>query len=1475
VRKYMIILDLLIFTFFLYGWNSLFYHTHKAITTDAINSLLGTDYPDICTKYREIIIDGSGGKGEDAHSGPDGRYNGEFNGGHVREIWAGVPDIGNLLPEECINGVLINYKNGLIENAYLNIGRICHLTNDQAVPAHAANIYHAFKKLHPFRSQDKFERWTDDNYITGLIANVGAISDDDFPYKYYQNLQKATRGKIESNATYLKYWELSSETFKVDATDYEINQTQYWGKYGIDKEYRKYFYDTETLYEGYYTDNPEIVSYQLRDAVDNTARALATASKRLPSVIKPIIGKNDINPKDGTELKFKVYENRKNEIRYSVCLDDTANYIIDINGRLLKFIVEPLGPGTLLPWEKEISFTWNGKYKSGDTEKFPSFGKHKIIYKVKDKDDNETFKEYDVNYLPKVKVLVNGKNSYSTDYVSGGYTSEYFNINLNKDQTLGVECYHGEQKLNKEKFQFSYYIKDLLSESGPYELPGLSYINEAPDVAIKNKSTFNYCWDTKVFKDKSTKIRLVVKAGYSTTDQKSELFVEDSTQVDTYRPITLGTISMVFKKPDAGTKNVYGFIAPLQEIDTLRVTVPLSVDPDKWGGVEILKNGDLVSGEIYKPLTVPAFTETDTTRTYKFVWDFSNQPEGFVTMRARYVGDPLSYSQKKIKVGISDNWEDFENASNGAIPLGWETKTQYAFPPGNGPEVHYWRTNYMDDIKSTELRTSTSSFSAQRFEILSPVITIPPLSEDVETYLYFDYARELGDLMSGAGGRTLMVMQYCDEYGDPLPFDLQPVGSISQQDDYPITGYPLNLPNFFAPNPYDYDMQGMFADNLWHKMTFWLSWSENDLRLPTSHRKIRIKFIQFYTVNFVGIIDNWYVGSVYNPVPFVYNPPAYTDLTYHRFDNFQVRTFYMINLPPTIDKVADQEVKQHCGWQKINLTGITNGQNAILGDNEDLENQGKSTLRYLKAIKDVEQREDGSLKITAIVEEDSTFKEVTLPSGSRKGSKFLPQKVVEITLYSDNRVVIPADSLKLELAYTAGDTAAVLMYRPEDIESGESNITVTIRDDGGTEHNGKDYTEMKFKITVAPFNPPVYDPPTTELESITEDFDQFTINLGSHFKDPENDKINYKISADSSLINIKLENDALKIKSVPDAYGSGSLTIMADDSTGTIPTVVQIPINIANDFDDFEFIEYEIVDEDSIPKMFLPTNFEAQSINIDEKFNCELTGTRTYSVALSNIETLNAGISGSSLNLTSKTDIRGSVDATLGVSVNGRSISMKIRMIVGNLPPEIKAEIADIETPANFKTMYINLKDHYTDPNKDWLGYSVRTTQNKIDTYISFYDDQLIIESKANESGIDSLYISIYDGEFTVRDSLKITIGTPTVQVPYLATPIEDIHTKEDFGTQTVDLSEHFANPDNINIIYVVDFDSTKVKCSIENGILIMKSVKDFHGYAPIHVSIDDGVKIIRNAKFEGCDPKNVVRISEKIKKKNIKKIKK
>ncbi|MBU4486988.1 MAG: hypothetical protein KKD38_08675, partial [Candidatus Delongbacteria bacterium] len=845
----------------------------------------------------------------------------------------------------------------------------------------------------------------------------------------------------------------------------------------------------------------------------------------------------------------------------------------------------------------------------------------------------------------------------------------------------------------------------------------------------------------------------------------------------------------------------------------------------------------------------------------------------------------LSWSQKKTKVEYAETWENFDNAEGGAIPPGWEVKTQYAYPPGNGPELHYWRTtdntNIYDtlgianpEFSSNDLRTSSATFSSQRFEILSPVIEIPALRDSVSSFLIFDYARELLNIFFTNGARSLMVMQYCDEGGNMLPYEYQPIGSMDATetlDDgshYPLTGYPLNLSNFFLPN-----IAGihLYPDGIWLKMTFGLAPPFTTMNLQEDKRKIRVKFIQYFNNDFVGIIDNWDTSSgtpIWSPSNFILNPPDYTDLTIHHFDNFIVKTYYDINLPPTVKAVADQEVIQHCGWQTIELTGISNGQGAILGDYEEIGTDGKGILKDIVKINSVEETENGTLKITALVRDDKDLKEISFDPNALKASKFPTQQVIEMKITSSNEKLLPLDSLKYE--FTPGADKVDLYYKPVDTENGETELKVWLKDNGGIEHNGRDTTAINFKVNVIPFNAPKYDPPITELTGITEDFPELNINLGDHFKDAEGDPIIFSMSADTALVDITLNEDVLKIKSKKDVFGTGLLTIMADDKSGAIPTIETININIVDDGTDFEFEDqYVIINEDDIPVKNLPDNFEPESMDLTAMFNSESANAAVFSLSLDNEETLNAAISGNNINLTAIQDSMGVAIASIGITINGMQYNTKLKFVVGNFPPVIKAEIADIETPANFKTMNINLKDHYTDPNKDWLGYSVRTTQSKIDTYISFYDDQLIIESKANESGIDSLFISIYDGEFTVRDSLKITIGTPTTQVPYLTAPIEDFHAKEDFGRQEIDLNNHFADPAGTGIAYVVDFDSTKVKCSIEDGhLLVITSVKNFHGYAPMSVGIADGKKVLRPSKFEGCDPKNVVRVIEKIKKK-------
>ena len=82
-----------------------------------------------------------------------------------------------------------------------------------------------------------------------------------------------------------------------------------------------------------------------------------------------------------------------------------------------------------------------------------------------------------------------------------------------------------------------------------------------------------------------TKGSIVKNQGNKTTESDEILYEK---KYDFNRPITLGMGSMVFMDPNPDDKNIYGHIDPLVEIDTLRVTVPLAIDPDKWGDVEIL-----------------------------------------------------------------------------------------------------------------------------------------------------------------------------------------------------------------------------------------------------------------------------------------------------------------------------------------------------------------------------------------------------------------------------------------------------------------------------------------------------------------------------------------------------------------------------------------------------------------------------------------------------------------------------------------------------------------------------------------------------------------------------------------------------------------------------------------------------------------------------------------------------------------------
>ncbi|MBU2575353.1 MAG: hypothetical protein KKH28_14895 [Elusimicrobia bacterium] len=124
-----------------YAWQTVWPSaTHKEITSQAISILpKDADGKDLYPDAQKRVSDLRNGSHEESHNSiaqPYGNDN-SLNGG-LPEVW-------------WYYALENNYKRWQIANAYFNLGRTFHLIQDQAVPAHAANILHVLDLLPTFR----------------------------------------------------------------------------------------------------------------------------------------------------------------------------------------------------------------------------------------------------------------------------------------------------------------------------------------------------------------------------------------------------------------------------------------------------------------------------------------------------------------------------------------------------------------------------------------------------------------------------------------------------------------------------------------------------------------------------------------------------------------------------------------------------------------------------------------------------------------------------------------------------------------------------------------------------------------------------------------------------------------------------------------------------------------------------------------------------------------------------------------------------------------------------------------------------------------------------------------------------------------------------------------------------------------------------------------------------------------------------
>jgi len=360
-------------------WHSLglFGSTHGKIARKALKRIDKNLYPDM--KLADNILS-EGSVSERGHA--DMRRD---NGGKVQEIWVS----GN---KKNSGGVIPNYTSFKFRDAYLAIGVICHLTQDQAVPAHAANIAHFF-------SED-FEEYAD---YAGKFGDIPLIDNSKRPYEYYQAMQNDTRSKLSSwvnPSTQKPFWEPSPNAprFGEDAT-FGAN-----GTYGGGKDTYAAWRDIPNDNEPSATSRemismaPEITTDRLSAAVGYTQAVIESASKALPPLVKDLkLSANMITPGAPVEISFTALENRTRNVKYSITLafkGGKAETLFTGNLQLDKpsptvsnqNMGDTTGPQPELEclFRKDFRLRWNGLYYG----KLAAEGSYTIEVSLIDEDGN-------------------------------------------------------------------------------------------------------------------------------------------------------------------------------------------------------------------------------------------------------------------------------------------------------------------------------------------------------------------------------------------------------------------------------------------------------------------------------------------------------------------------------------------------------------------------------------------------------------------------------------------------------------------------------------------------------------------------------------------------------------------------------------------------------------------------------------------------------------------------------------------------------------------------------------------------------------------------------------------------------------------------------------------------------------------------------------------------------------------------------
>jgi hypothetical protein len=191
----------------------------------------------------------------------------------------------------------------------------------------------------------------------------------------------------------------------------------------------------------------------------------------------------------------------------------------------------------------------------------------------------------------------------------------------------------------------------------------------------------------------------------------------------------------------------------------------------------------------------------------------------------------------------------------------------------------------------------------------------------------------------------------------------------------------------------------------------------------------------------------------------------------------------------------------------------------------------------------------------------------------------------------------------------------------------------------------------------------------------------------------------------------------------------------------------------------------------------------------------------------------------------------------------------------------------EIELPATIEfaedgTSTIDFADYITDiDNAD--DALLLTVEGNTNIGVVINDLEVTFTSNTtNWVGSETLIFTINDQVAGIRNSRAVSRATasddvivtvtPVNDAPFVETEIAEISLDEDFDTYSINLDDHFSDPDGDYLTYTVEFDDEEIEITVTGSVMMINSVADWNGNVQLTITADDNqTDVIRNSRVD------------------------